>query len=110
MQTKNLDDSHVRYLSIKTNLLTTKLCQNFKNILIRVSVDIQDQLVLKLDNWSSTHIYLNLGGKNEESVFVIYSANVILGHYGILSENFNNLIEQILTIINWLNGKIKNNL
>jgi len=106
MQVKTLDDSQVKYLAVKTNLLTTKLTQNYSNILIRVSADIQDQMVLKLDTWPNTHIYLNNGIKNEESAYVVYSDHTYLEYYGILSENFNSQLEQILTIINFINRKL----
>ena len=106
MQTKNHDDSQVKYLAVKTQILTTKLKQTYPNILIRASCDVQDQIVLKLDNWPGTHIYISNGAKNEESAYVIYSDNFNLSYYGILSDNLNNQIEQILTIINWINRKI----
>ena len=106
MQTKNPDDLQVKYLALKTNILTTKLKQTYANILIRVSADIQDQIVLKLDNWPGTHIYIYNGAKNEESAYVIYSDNLNLSYYGILSDNLNNQIEQILTIINFIDKKI----
>lgn len=106
MQTKNPDDSQIKYLAVKTNILTTKLKQTYPNILIRASGDIQDQLVFKLENWPGTHIYIANGGKNEESAYVVYSDNIQLTYYGILSDNLNNQIEQILTIINFINKKI----
>ncbi len=106
MQTNNPDELTVKYLTLKTSIITTKLNQTYKNILIRSSADIPDQIVCKLDNWANTHIYINNGAKNEESVYIVYSDNNQLGYYGILSENLNNQLEQILTIINFINGKI----
>jgi hypothetical protein len=106
MQTNNPDELTVKYLTLKTSIISTKLNQTYKNILIRASDDIPDQIVFKLDNWGNTHVYVNNGVKNEESVYIVYSDNDKLGYYGILSENLNNQLEQILTIINFINGKI----
>jgi hypothetical protein len=106
MQTNNLDEQTVKYLTLKTSIIKTKLNQTYKNILIRATDDIPNQLVFKLENWPNTHIYVNNGAKNEESVYIVYSNNAQLGYYGILSENLNNQLEQILTIINFVNNKI----
>ncbi len=108
MQSNNLDELTVKYLTLKTNIIKTKLSQNYKNILIKISDDVPDQMVFKLENWGNTHIYVNNGAKNEESIYVVYSNNIQLGYYGILSENLNNQLEQILTIINFINGKLTN--
>ncbi len=106
MQTNNPDELTIKYLTLKTSILTTKLRQIYKNILFRVSDDVPDQIVFKLDNWVNTHVYINNGAKNEESVYIVYSDNAQLGYYGILSENLNNQLEQILTIMNYINEKI----
>ncbi len=101
MNIKNTDESTVKYLTVKTNLIITKLNQNYKNILVRTS-DL-DQIVIKLNNWLDTHIYIGNGTKDEESFFIIYSNNLRLCQYGILSNNFNQQLEQIFKIINWIN-------
>lgn len=106
MQKNNPDEQTVKYLTLKTSIITTKLKQTYKNILIRTSDDIPYEIVFKLDNWTNTHVYVNNGVKNEESVYIVYSDNNQLGYYGILSENLNNQLEQILTIINFINEKI----
>lgn len=106
MNIKNNDESTVKYLTVKTNLIITKLNQNYKNLLVRISDVVSDQIVIKLDNWINTHIYIGNGTKDEESFFIIYSTNSSLCQYGILSNNFTQQLEQIFKIINWINSII----
>jgi hypothetical protein len=107
MNIKNTDESTVKYLAVKTNIIITKLSQNYKNILVRTSDLILDQIVIKLNNWLDTHIYIGNGSKDEESFFIIYSSNFRLCQYGILSNNLNQQLEQIFKIINWINSIMK---
>ena len=100
MHTKNPEECTIKYLAVKTNLLISQLNKNYKNLVVRVSEIVPDQIVIKLDNWTDTHIYIGNGPKDEESFYIVYSTNFNLCTYGILSNNFTQQLDQIFTIIN----------
>lgn len=104
--TNQLDEKSVKFLTVKSNVLMTKLKSTYPDILLGISTGIPDQLIIQFKNWPKTHIYVNIGSRGEESAYIIYSINKQLEYYGILSENANKQIEEILTIINFINGKI----
>ncbi len=104
--TSQLDEKSVKFLTVKSNVLITKLKSTYPDILLGISTEIPDQLIIRFKNWPGTHIYVNIGSRGEESAYIVYSINRNLEYYGILSENLNKQIEEILTIINFLNGKI----
>ena len=103
---KIVNDQIVKYLSVKTNILIKKIEEKYKNIIIKISSDIPDQMIIKLDNWKNTNIYLSVGNKNEESCYIIYSDFNELKSYGILpNSSFNEELDQILKIINFIDNK-----
>ena len=102
-----VNEQIIKYLSVKTNILIKKLGEKYKNILIKISLDIPDQIIIKLNNWKNTHIYLSVGNKNEESCYIVYSDFIGLKSYGILANSFNTELDQIFKIINFINIKIE---
>jgi hypothetical protein len=107
MDINNIQEKSNKYLSVKSNIISTKLKSVYPNILIKNFPDEPEQLVIKFLNWtnSNTHIFIINGSRNEESAYIVYSSHSNLEYYGILSENLSTQIEQILTIINFINQK-----
>jgi len=103
--TNSTQENSGKYLVVKSNILITKLKSTYPDILIGISNDVPDQIIIKFNKWVNTHIYILNGSRNEESVYIVYSTNKNLDYYGILSDNLNTQIEQILTIINFVNNK-----